>query len=154
MSIVLAGERELIAALKKLPNNVFKRVVVGASRKAMRPVITAARAAAPVDTGLLKKSIGAKVKVYPRKGNIVSMVGARGGFKDKDTKQNPAIYAHLVEGGHVLRRIKKGPVIGRVAAKPFLKPAFGPASSQIVGRFRDMLRAGIDREAAKVGRKR
>jgi HK97 gp10 family phage protein len=90
----------------------------------------AAKAGAPKETGLLKKSIGSKVKVYPS-GVAVAIVGPRQGFKAEVTREknrrfpwtgtsNPTRYAHLVELG-----TRQAP------AKPFLKPALAGQQAAI-----------------------
>lgn len=108
-NFTLIGDKELKRKLDTLPDKVYKRVVRVASRKSMQPVAKAMKAKAPRETGLLKKSIGLKVKGYKRAGIVVTLVGPRTGFKTEvivDTPngprkefRDPTKYAHLVEFG-------------------------------------------------------
>lgn len=105
----LIGDKELIAKLNGLGGKVYKKVVAQASRKAFAPVMKTAKQLAPVESGLLKKSIGVKQKKYPRAGRIVTIVGPRMGHAEEvyvDTpmgpmkrRRDPVKYAHLVEFG-------------------------------------------------------
>lgn len=161
MSITIVGDKRLIRMLEQLPNKVFRKGLLSAGRKAMKPVIAIARARAPVDSGTLKKSIGIKVKVYRQTGTAAFVVGARKGFGTTiaGRPRDPYYYAHLVELGHEIRLAgqaqsrRKGapklPSIGRVEAIPFLKPAMDSQKPLIVSIFSGQIGAMIEREAKK-----
>jgi HK97 gp10 family phage protein len=121
VTIKMDGDREIMRMLAGW-NPVSQRRIVrpGVSRGA-RLVSRTARANAPVESGLLRKSIGVVVKTY-KDGTVVGVVGPRHGFKravagsGKSSKivtrknvgdfsnsrislRNPVKYAHLVHGG-------------------------------------------------------
>ncbi len=166
-TVMLYGEDALLAKLLGLRDKVFRSVLTTASRRAMRPVVQMARANAPRETGTLARSIGVRVRKYPRKGMILTVVGPRAGFKDEATGRNPVYYAHLLEGGH--RIVKRGSlkvrfsrkaggwirakgtgqVLGFVAGTPFMKPALETQQELVLATLRSELGAGVEREAAK-----
>ena len=108
-----------------------RRIVRPGISKASRHVSRSARAKAPAESGLLRKSIGVVVRTYPN-GNVVGVVGPRHGFKKaigrigsksrvitkrnvgqvseahKVQLRNPVKYAHLVEGGTQPHSLGKG----------------------------------------------
>lgn len=122
----VTGDKALKAALERLEKKVAKQSVRKAVNKTARKALKAAKAAVPVDTGTLKKSLAVKSKTL-RNGTILAFVGPRRGFKvDKKTKvrtmtkfarvkqlssgrvivMNPTKYSHLVEFGTIKTRAK------------------------------------------------
>lgn len=103
---------DLAKALKALGPAVFRRVARAANAKAMRPVVQRAKALVVKESGLLRRSIGVKTKLYPKKLVVATVVGARSNVReevvDPVTKQKrrkiPSKYAHLVEYGHRVAR--------------------------------------------------
>ncbi len=135
----------------------------GAANRVMRPAMNAGarilrdrmRSEAPVGRGaidesgtrrklkLLRKSIGYKTKVY--KGAVVSIVGPRKGFKVivAGRPYDPVKYAHIVENGRGVVRIKNkrvlsdGGVIYGVEVRatkpnPFMRRSFDTSESRIL----------------------
>ncbi|MCC6797718.1 MAG: HK97 gp10 family phage protein [Candidatus Hydrogenedentes bacterium] len=159
--LVLTGDKELIAKLNGLGGRVYRKVVARASRKAFAPVAKDAKAKAPKETGLLKKSMGVKQKRYPRAGRIITLVGPRTGFAtdvtvntpsgERTMRRDPVKYAHLVEYGTAPHSIKIGD--GEPyqhpggAPKPFMRPAFDNNESRAKQIMRSELAAGVVREA-------
>ncbi len=175
----LTGDKELLALLAKLPDNVYRRVIKKASAKAIKPVLASARAKAPSETGLLKQSLGEKQKEYRRAGVTVTLVGPRKGFKRlvkvfdsngnvKDEYRNPAAYAHLVEfgtGPHSTVSgtdtrskkllIKAATLISEknhpgTAPQPFMRPAYDENRSRMVAIIHAEIGAGVIAEARKL----
>lgn len=168
--MTVTGIEDLDRKLKKLTNQQFRAIVGKASNRAMKPVEKIARAGAPRESGLLRKSIGRKQKRYKRASVTVTMVGPRIGFKKlvsvpgrkKAQLRNPAMYAHLVEGGtapHSLgkdsvRFLRKGggktpgQQFGKQhpgsAPQPFLKPALVRQTAQTVKIYADEMRRFVD----------
>ena len=96
---------------------------------------TAAKREVPVDTGLLKKSIGKKVKTYRQDGVVWVAVGPRSGFEehiDGVVVKNPVKYAHLVEGHN-----------------PFMRRAFDTTKGEVLRIMEKELRSNIEKEARK-----
>ena len=141
---VLDGERELGRLLRELPK-AARKGLRGAMNAAATPISKAAKKNAPRESGLLKRSIGKRVKTYSS-GTVAAVIGARrevsGEYKGK--KRVPANYAHLVEQGH------GGPRPAQ--AHEFLKPAFDANVEKAIDIASDKLRDVVEREARKLGK--
>ncbi len=143
--VVLEGH---IALQRKIANlgspATQRRIIRPAVTQALAPINKAAKRKAPVETGLLKKSIGKKVAVVRRTGDIWGGVGIRKGFKQEVTvdgkteMRNPINYAHLVEFG-----TKNQP------AKPFLRPALDEKRPEAMRILARVVKERLHKEAAK-----
>lgn len=133
------GLKDTLRALDDLGGKLRGRVLRKALQASQKPLVQAARARVPVRTRTLRKSLGAKVKIY-REGHGVAVTGPRvsivGEYRGR--KVRPAKYAHLVEHGTV-----------RAAAHPFLEPA--SQSSQ--GAMLTAMTRVIQGELARLGGK-
>jgi len=96
----ITGIKELMQSLEKFTPAVQRKILRPALRAEGTRVLKEARAKVPVDTKLLKKSLGQRTKTY-KNGRVVVIVGPRHGFKQviKGVAKNPVRYAHLVEYG-------------------------------------------------------
>ena len=155
------GLKELDAALKALGKpSTIRRVLRPAVMAGARIIRRRAKALVPVKHGHLRKSIAAKVKTY-RNGNVVGVVGPRSDYhivRRSEVTGNiqrirPSNYAHLVEKGHAIKFSKKGPVVGHVPARPFMKPAFEGGRAEIGAAMKSKVQSGLEREAAKAAAK-
>src|SRR5690349_2406160 len=103
MGATLQGAKELERALNTLGERIQRKVTRQAVNAALNPVLKAARAEAPEESGLLKESLAKKVKTYVDTQTVVGLVGpdtkTMGEFNGE--KRWPAKYAHLVERGHI-----------------------------------------------------
>lgn len=144
--INLKGFAELDRELAKLPikfqNKVMKKMV----REGAKVVQKDAKQKVSVKSGTLKKAIivRAKSKKETRKDIIAAAVSIR----SKGTKRSKAApHAHLIEYGHQLVKGGKlgqgGKVIGFVAARPFLRPAFDRGKSRVLNTMRRVFAQGI-----------
>ena len=144
-SMQLLGDKELTKTLKTLGERVQRKLLRQAVNAASTPVVKAARSKAPKQSGLLKKSLGKKIKTYPAKMTVVGIIGPRteisGEYDGK--KRVPWRYAHLVEGGHI---DEQGNVIG---LKPFLRPAYDETQGQALQVLKNKLADGVVKEAKK-----
>jgi HK97 gp10 family phage protein len=131
----LRGVRAYKDLLKKLPQGARKKVVRAALRKGARPIVTAARAAAPRRTGRLRKSIGTVVAT--EEGKLVAHIGPRSGIKS-----GGVFYGHLVEFGR-----------SGVGARPFLRPAFDAKAGEAVKLMGGALGQAIEKEARRLSAK-
>jgi len=139
-------------ALKKLPAHLQQKVVVGATRASAAVIAKEAKENVPVRTGLLKKSIS--VRMVPKsktpKGHVhfyvvpltkvrftanVTVNGQSGKLKATRT----AYYAHMVEFG-----------TSKMAAQPFLRPAFENSADKSVKAFQAYALKRTDKEIAKL----
>lgn len=141
----IVGEKALMKRLNALSSQGKRnRIARPAIREASGEIRKKAKANAPKETGLLKKSI--KNVVRTGKTGVYAVIGPANGFKQEVVRDgrtvmsDPAKYAHLVEYGTT-----------HSAAKPYLRPAYDTTpSEQIIAR-----RMGVEfdkvakREAAK-----
>ena len=113
------GAKELERNLKRLPLTLERRVAKSAVRAGAAVIAKEAKQRAPVDTGVLKRSI--KVVARSRRfGDAVASVVTRAG-KRWQSKNMDAWYAGLVEFGTRQR-----------PATPFLRPAVDATQKQAV----------------------
>jgi HK97 gp10 family phage protein len=153
---VTEGLRDIEKELVALGANEGRKTLTRAARKAFAPVLEAAQANAPVDTGLLKEHIVIATQ-KPKDGDSVVNVGLRvekakagapGSTRSLDY-QSPHWRWHFIEGGTSTQ-----------AARPFLRPALDANAETVVGNLRGELRKAIDRvlkrraEAAKKAAKK
>lgn len=171
-SFQVQGLKELHAMLQELPVRIERNIMRGAIRAGANVFRDAARQAAPVDDGTLKRSIKtASSKVT--KGKVTVNVGT------------DLYYARMVEFGtasfytgkgrsvgkpykipktsktgkiskRTKRAIKFGNIIRNNAVhpgirpKPFMRPAFDTASDGAVAKFAEYVAARLDKEIGKL----
>lgn len=138
------GLKDLEEELVALGANEGRKVLTQASRRAFAPVLEAARAAVPVDSGLTRDNL-AIVTQKPKSGESVVNVGlqvrkAKGSRQRKDGRRatSPHWRWHFIEGGTSTQ-----------AARPFLRPALDANAESVVGSLRGELRRAIDRVLKK-----
>ncbi|MBP7638129.1 MAG: HK97 gp10 family phage protein [Kiritimatiellae bacterium] len=140
----LRGDRELEAKLLMLGEKVYNRHLSAAVTAGCKPIVAAARSQAPVDTGMLKKSLGSKISRNRRRQTVKGIIGPRFGFALVDETHvvhDPAKIAHAVEFGH------GGPA--PAAARPFLRPAVDGSGQKALTVIRERLAKGLQIEAKK-----
>lgn len=103
----LTGIEEATAKLTRLKTAVGTRAVRKGLGVAAREQKRQAKARTPKQSGLLRKSLGEKIKTYRGSGTTVSIVGPRRKFgrvvkigRGKNAEKvyrNPTRYAHIVE---------------------------------------------------------
>ena len=101
MGIQFTGPPEMLRALDLLEDRVRKVISRKAVSMALVPMSKAAKRNCPKEMGLLKRSIGKKIKTY-KSGAVWGGVGPRKetvGFGPDGRKRWPVKYAHLVEYG-------------------------------------------------------
>ena len=150
--------KSLVEKLAGLDRKVARKALKAGINDGTKAVLWDAKARTPRRTGLLRKSLGRKVKSYRGGAVIVGVIGPRRGFRMViDGKPvNPVKYAHLVEYGRreVVPKKKKvladkvGKVIyGRkvraVAPRPFMRPAWESNKGRVVEFVVERLRAAI-----------
>lgn len=136
--VTLTGFDEFRRELPEFTSRMVDAAARKAVRAAAKPIIAQARANVAAlnlkeSTGLLRQSIGVKVKKYrargaalgfqgtpgaariaARAGTTVAIIGPRHGYKTmvrrggRSVFSNPAKYAHLIEGGVAPHFIGKG----------------------------------------------
>ena len=130
----MKGLDELDRAVKKLPEKIQKRVLIGALRAGGRVIQKEAKARAPVKSGNLKRNISV-VAGKSKKSAPIGQVQAEV-FVATTPK---AWYSHLIEFG-----------TKHISAKPFLRPAFDTTHQEVLNAIGDKLAEGILKETAKL----
>lgn len=168
MSMTLTGDWAVRRVLNMLPNRVYRKVVRQMTGRMATPIVKAAQRnleAVQSDKarGVLAKNLTKRTKTYVRLGAVVTVIGG---------KWSDAPHAHLVEFGHrmvvggTVERLKGGLigiskrtgrrggglVVGQVAAKPFMRPAFDSTKGQAMAIAERALRIGVEREAKKLAK--
>jgi HK97 gp10 family phage protein len=171
------GLDDVFKRLGHLNRTVRNRILRAAINEATKPLLDDAKQRAPRQSGLLRKSLGRKVKTYRASGVVVAIIGPRSkpSFKrqvtvrDKRTGKtrseyrNPVKYAHLQEQGRKAVRVKRGRVLGRKGVyfgkqaaaalpRPFLRPAFAAGKARAEQTMRRRILEEVLKEAAKGGR--
>lgn len=143
----MAGDRELVKALKSLGPRVAKKVLRQALSAGATPVVKSAKQSVATESGLLKKALGKRVKVNKRSGFGSARIGARTNVQGdyKGETRVPWRYGHLVELGHI------DSLGNHVAAQPYLRPAADENETKVVQVMGDKLAEGIKREAKRHG---
>jgi HK97 gp10 family phage protein len=134
MDIQIEGIDILIGKLSNLDKKVRTKTIRRAIRASAAPVQKAMKRKAPKDTGGLKKSIKTKTKTY-KDGTTVAIIGPDKDFLTTDSrgrKYRPANIAHIVERGS-----------SKVAAQPFIAPAFQEQRDTALGIIATKLREDI-----------
>ncbi len=161
IALKVEGMQELVAQLKGMyPTLKTRKVFQKAVRKALKPVLAAAQAKVPVDTGLLKSSIkiaSAEAEDLFAAGLLIG-TGKGGGGKDIAKAGKAAAEG---QGGKARRTagrlsahwrwhfIERGVPAHGVAAKPFLRPALDSNAQTAIDIIIKELRREIDAEAKR-----
>jgi HK97 gp10 family phage protein len=161
----LTGIKDLVGTLARLKKAVRNKLLRGAVGDGSKILLQAVKAKAPRESGLMRKSLGRRLKVYRNSGTVVGIVGPRTGFKREVSVggraggRNPTKYAHLVEGGRRPVRIvnKKvltdggifyGREVAAARAQPFMHEALAESGARVQAAVRQKLTDGIA-EAAR-----
>jgi HK97 gp10 family phage protein len=125
-----------------LTDRFARKVMRKSLSRATKGLVGAVRRKIPVRSGLMKKSIGRKIKTYVENGVVLAIVGARRGFggvvnvDGRQVYEDPAKIMHLVEFGTQPHSVAKDSQAsqGNVAhaaslhpgsiAQPSLRPAY------------------------------
>lgn len=147
LSVTITGTKEVIANLEALKSSVQKRLIEGAGRAALKPVVADVRGRVPKNTGTLRKSIGVKKAKRSPKGEVVLSVGARWGYEWTDAKgkkHNPFFYAIPIEFGHDIKNPETGQVVAHVPPVSMFRSAYERWADQIIATFETELIARMD----------
>lgn len=165
----ITGLEDLVKQLRdELPRRMQSKILKKAIGDGSKVILKAARQKVPKgETGLLKKSLGRRIKVYRLSGKVIAMVGPRTGFKKtkagrvrtklgeefSSAQVDPSKYAHLVEKGtkpHAIK-ITNGPFKGRTIqhpgspAQPFLRPALDNNIARVREIFATVIKEGLEK---------
>lgn len=117
-----------------------------ASRKALKPMLAAAKQNVPVRTGALKRSLAIK-KARSPKIRSVHLIGPRADYQEGENR--PVNYASLVEFGRPPNANGKGGIRGT----RFMTRAFEATAQQVLKILETELPAAIERRVMKLATK-
>lgn len=145
--IKVEGIKELMEQMAELGDVLTQQKTLrSVAKKAFKPVLDAAKAKVPVDTGVLRDSI---ILTSPTKQNknaqhAVAVVGLTvRRTKTKDIRKDASWRWHFVERG-----------TRSMPARPFMRPALDGNAQLVVDNLRTLLKAEIDRAIRKKGRRK
>lgn len=118
----IEGLDELERQFDRLAETSKKKVMQKALNAGIAPIKKEAKANAPVKTGLLKKSIRSKQLRFT---------------------ENPAVGIFVSGKAYYWRFLEEG--TSKMAAAPFLRPAADSKHEEGVGKFKEKLKAEIDK---------
>lgn len=159
-SMKVEGLKELDEALKGLPAATGKNVMRRVGRKALGLVIAAAMPLAPVQKGpgggKLRRSLAVSTKLSRRQAALARREAAVEGKASITVYAGASAlpHAHLNEFGTKDRYQKTtGKFVGRMKAKPFMRPAWDSKKGAVLDSFRTDMWTEIDKTAQRLARK-
>lgn len=153
--IRIEGLDDVLAALMALPDSITKNAAPFAMRKGANVIAKEAKARAPVRTGNLQKRIAVrKRKRKPQGIGLMYSVGVLGGASatygnTKANRRKGLVGKKFQTGGtaYYWRFLEFG--TEKLAAKPFLRPAFDSKAEAAVQAIADGFRTGLVRAVTK-----
>lgn len=130
MDISILGDKKLQRKLKRMDTQLQKKIVRKSMQDAMKPVKSAAKAYAPVDRGLLKRSIRTKSKSKRGTIRVSITTGTRDQLGIPATAKG--YYPAAIEYG-----TRKQP------AKPYMRRALTNKKTTILDDVKDGIAEGI-----------
>lgn len=151
-SVAIENQHVVDRLLTDLGRTIERKIVRSAIRNGMKPMLAATKKAAPVDSGLMKKSLvirslkqkrGRPIAVQIGFKNVAQIVerstyGRGFGPRDPNKKKKRYFYPTVVEYGTRTR-----------TAKPFMRPAFESTKQQSLDTINKEVRSGIEAWAAR-----
>ena len=123
-------------ALNQLPRKLKNKVLRKALRQGGNILLRKARAYAPVKTGALRRGIKLRIDLRGTPSAIINVrIPSRYRNKAKGAKGGP-YYSTFIELG-----------TRKMAARPFLRPAFDASKEQALAKFLEVLNDGIEEQA-------
>ena len=152
-TIKIDGLRELKNALLKLPEKLGEKVLNGALYAGAKLVVDDAKVKVPVRTGELRRNIRARRATKKQRGDLTAavVVGVRrltkkqiASIRKKKGRENAsdAFYWRFLEFG-----------TSKMAARPFLRPAFESRKTAAALLIKDEIRKRIEKEAKLLGKR-
>lgn len=124
--------QDVLKALKTLPINIEKNIMVGATRASANVVKQEAQRLVPKKTGTLKKSIGVTKRNSKNRNEIQFSISPRTGGK------NSGFYGRFIELG-----------TSQMNAKPFLRPAIENTVDEVLQASKIYIAERLPREVVK-----
>ena len=155
-SFKIEGLKELDAALAELPKATGKNVMRRVARKALEPVIKAAKPYAPVNKGKLRQSLAVSTKLSKRQAALARREEAAEGKASITVYAGAAAlpHAHLMEFGTKARVQKKtGKSTGSVKPRPFMRPAWDSQRDNVLKIFTGDMMKEIEAAATRLAKR-
>jgi len=152
ISVDLTGDKELDKALRKLKDEVQRRLVHNALKRSVEPLKEQA-----------KKNIMSQGLMHEGDLHDSIIVGKSKAMNRYEVWVGPhkrkGAHGHLVEFGTAQRQRKKGGSTGAISTpKPFMRPAYNQTEGIMLGLFKGEMKKGIKsfvaRNRSKAFRKR
>lgn len=146
----LTGDAAILRTLQRLGETPSRKLLTRAVRAGANVIVRAARAELSAsgigDTGMMAKSLGVRVRVYPHSATVVGIIGARTGSRYKYRSR----LLHLLEFAH--RQFAWGVDLQKMSKPhPFMAPAWHSKRGEAMDITMGALRQGVRQEAAKMG---
>lgn len=153
LQISFEGLDDLKKAFDLLPKQVAIRAASKAVRAGAKPILEAARANVPKDTGNLAKSLAIKVLNQKRDAmEVVALIGPRTKYRRVYNKKREQYNAKLVADGWYGFLVEYG--THNTKAQPWLRPAFDANKVAAQQAIVDTIGEAIQAEASKFYGKR
>ena len=136
------GFAELDAALAKLPQATSRNAMRRAAKETLEPVARTAQANAPVRTGGLRE----RIIVSPR-------LGRRAAALERHYSGKNEVVMHMGPAGARAQSIANEFGTSKMAAQPYMRPAWDSHKGQLLGRLKEKLGPQIMAAAARLARK-
>ena len=153
ITMEIEGLKELDALLRKLPERVAGNALAAAVASGARVIRDDAIARAPVDTGAMQAQIYTKRVRASNAFERTSIVGVRGGkakyANNKRNRQQGRAGKEYANGGktYYWRFVEFG--TSKMAAHPFLRPAFDAKQNEAVKAITERLDERIQKAVAE-----
>ena len=150
-----ASLKGVLRALEKLPKELQKNAEKSVIRAGAKPILKAARARVPVDTGNLKKSLSVSIQ-SSKSGWVGARIGPRSGFKSKrgtlTGRRRDKGKGKVADAPEIAFYIETG--TPKMAAQPFIRPAIESAKGEVIGAMESGLSGYLTKAAARVASKK
>lgn len=140
VDISIVGDKKLQAKLRRLDLKVQRKIVRKALRDAAKPVLADAKARAPVDTGLLKRSLQVRAATRQRRGTFGVFIQTKGRDFFNIQGDDPYFYPAIVEFGSLKHALP---------ARSYLRAAVDANRSATIFRIRTEIAGQIKAEARR-----
>lgn len=164
-SFSIEGLKELDAALAELGKATARNVMMRALTKSAEPVRDAAISYAPRDTGNLAESIQISAKSTARAGKKAFADAMKKGGSIGDAQAAARAANKGAKGKDTFAQVFVGPTAGgrhgyfnefgteKMAAQPFMRPAFHVGAPKALESLKDDLAAEIEKARARAAKK-
>lgn len=138
LDLNILGIEEILVKFEQLKAAIQFKLATPALKLAAQPMLTTARAMAPVRTGILRDALILRPAHLKAQGLVRFQIGIRRIQMGAGKKNiSPTRYAHLLEFGTV-----------NMTPRAFLRPAFDQHKNSLIVEFGDHLWAGVEKHLA------